>query len=115
MWLARVVEASVRGKRVEKAGDVQRSVHGRDNEVEASRELLQRTWLLGIVDEMRSKLAGLGFLAVAGCEGVNLTAPFIRELQGHVAQAANTNDTNARGGPGSKVKGSNGALAEGAA
>ena len=70
-----------------------------DNEVEASRELLQRSFLLGIVDEMRSKLERLGFLAVAGGEGVNLTAPFVRELQGHVAQAADPNDANPRGGP----------------
>ena len=89
-----------RPRNTPKAGDVQRNVHGRDNEVKASRELLQRPFLLGIVDEMRSKLERLGFLAVAGGEGVNLAAPFVRELQGHVAQAADTNDANARGGAG---------------
>jgi hypothetical protein len=47
---------------------------------------------------MRSKLASLGFLAVTGCEGVNLATPFVCELQRHMSQSADADDTNARSG-----------------
>src|SRR5262249_21366328 len=58
-----------------------------------------RIFLLRIVHEMRSKLASLGFLAVTRCEGVNLATPFVRELQCHVAQSADADDTDTRSGP----------------
>jgi hypothetical protein len=44
-----------------------------------------------------TQLAGLLFLAIARGKGVDFAAPFVGELQGHVAQAADADYPDARG------------------
>jgi hypothetical protein len=65
----------------------QGSIYRGNNYVETPRQLLQRIGVLGIVNEMRAKLFGFRFLAVACGESVDLAAPFVSELQRHVAQS----------------------------
>src|SRR5262245_22348130 len=47
--------------------------------------------------KMGPELASLGFLAIACGEGMDFTTPFIRKLQGHVAETADTDDSDPGG------------------
>ena len=77
---ANIMQTPFWSKRVEHAGYIQPSVHRRDNQVEAARNFLQRTIPLGVVDVVCAEFAGLGFLAVACGEGMDLAAPLVGEL-----------------------------------
>ncbi len=92
------VQGTLGLERTKQAGDVERRVNGGDDEVEASLQLLEFAVALGVVDDMRAELLGLGFLVVAGGEGVDFAAPFVGELERHVPKAADADDADARGG-----------------
>ena len=54
---ANIMQTPFWSKRVEHAGYIQPSVHRRDNQVEAARNFLQRTILLGVVDVVCAEFA----------------------------------------------------------
>ena len=92
------MEAPFWSKRVEEAGYIQPRIHRWDDQVEAATDLLQRAVLFGIVDVVRAELVGLGFLAVAPGEGMNLTTPLVGKLYCHMAEPAYSDDSDAGGG-----------------
>jgi hypothetical protein len=84
------MQASICRERLEQTGKIYRHVDGRYNEIEAAGDLLENAIVPRVMDVMGAQLAGLLFLAIARGESVDFATPFVGELQGHVAQAADT-------------------------
>ena len=71
---------------------------GGEDEVEGARELFDRGGLAGVDEGVCAEREGFGFLVLGGGEGGDLGAEGAGELDGEVAETANADDSDARGG-----------------
>src|ERR1700752_3651943 len=91
------MKAPIRRERLEQTRNIARYVDGRYDEIETAGNLLEGAIVLRVVDVMSAQQASLLFLAIARGESVDFATPFVGELQGHVAQAADADYPDACG------------------
>ena len=90
---ADVVQTSFRPQHVEQGGDIERSIYRGDDHVEASGHFLEHAILLRVVNVMGAELLEPPPPCCPGREGVDLAAPLVGELQRHVAESTDADDT----------------------
>ncbi len=76
---------------------------GGEDEVEGARELFDRGGLACVDESVRAEREGFGFLVLGRGEGGDLRAEGAGELDGEVAETADADDADARGGAGAVV------------
>src|SRR6185437_11578224 len=76
---------------------------GGEDEVEGAGELFDGGGFAGVDERVCAEREGFGFLVLGGGEGDDLGAEGARELDGEMAEAADADDADARGGAGAVV------------
>src|SRR5881394_3176560 len=93
-----VVETTIGDQRFEQTTDVLRRIDRGNDEVKTPGKFFQDPILFGVMHIMSAKFSRLGFLAVTGGEGMDFAAPFVGELQGHMSQSTDADNSYAGGG-----------------
>ena len=91
-------ERALGAESVDEVAEVLVAGDGGEDEVEGAGELFDRGGFAGVDEGVRAEREGFGFLVLRGGEGGDFGAEGAGELDGEMAEAADADDSDARGG-----------------